>query len=78
MVFLELMFILRRIPGWLKNRARRQAVRMPKLHFVDTAGSRFRHGILFYAGAEVLPFGRGGQAMYALPLRMLCGDYRAQ
>lgn len=165
---LELMFILRRIPGWLKNRARRQAVRMPKLHFVDTglachllglrtpdqlianacfgglleslvfmecckhaawaeqdvalyhyrdkaqnevdlvieasdggivgievkaavsidardfkglhrladtAGPRFRHGILFYAGAEVLPFGRDGRAMYALPLRMLCGHY---
>lgn len=33
---LELMFIVRRTPGWLRNRARRQTVRMPKLHFVDT------------------------------------------
>lgn len=164
---LELMFIVRRLPGWLRNRARRQAVRMPKLHFVDTAlachllglrtteqligsnhfggllesllfmecckqaawaeqdvelyhfrdnaqnevdlvleqpdggivgievkaaagvdtrdfkglrklaeaaGQRFRHGIVFYSGAEVLPFGRDGQRLYALPLRMLCGD----
>ena len=33
---LELMFILRRVPAYLKNRAKRQATRMPKLHFVDT------------------------------------------
>ena len=33
---LELMFIVKRAPGYLKNRARRQATRMPKLHFVDT------------------------------------------
>jgi hypothetical protein len=33
---LELMFILRRAPGYLKNPAKRQATRMPKLHFIDT------------------------------------------
>lgn len=164
---LELMFIVRRTPGWLRNRARRNAVRMPKLHFIDTAlachmlglrtadaliasphfggllenlvymecckhatwseqdvtlyhfrdnaqnevdmvaeqsdggivgievkaaasvdacdfkglqrlaeaaGHRFRHGIFFYSGAEVLPFGRDGKRLFALPLRTLCSD----
>ncbi len=33
---LELMFIIQRLPAWLKNRAKRMAVRMPKIHFVDT------------------------------------------
>ena len=33
---LELLFIVRRLPGYLKNRAKRIATRMPKLHFVDT------------------------------------------
>ena len=33
---LELMFIVRRVPAWLKNRARREATQMPKLHFIDT------------------------------------------
>lgn len=33
---LELMFIVRRIPAWVKNRAKRQATQMPKIHFVDT------------------------------------------
>ncbi len=33
---LELMFIIRRVPAWLKNTARREATKMPKLHFVDT------------------------------------------
>jgi len=33
---LELMFIVRRVPAYIKNRARRLAARMPKLHFVDT------------------------------------------
>lgn len=33
---LELMFIVRRVPSYLKNRAKRQAVRMPKVHYVDT------------------------------------------
>jgi len=33
---LELMFIVCRVPAYLKNRAKRQAVRMPKIHFVDT------------------------------------------
>ncbi len=33
---LELMFIIQRVPAWLKNSARREATRMPKLHFVDT------------------------------------------
>src|SRR5690606_15231371 len=30
---LELLFIVKRVPAWLKNRAKRQATRMPKLHF---------------------------------------------
>ncbi len=33
---LELLFIVRRLPGYLKNRAKRAATRMPKLHFIDT------------------------------------------
>lgn len=33
---LELMFILRRVPAYVKNRAKRQATRMPKVHFIDT------------------------------------------
>ena len=33
---LELMFIVRRVPAYLKNRAKRLAVRMPKIHYVDT------------------------------------------
>jgi uncharacterized protein len=33
---LELMFIVRRAPAWVKNRAKRLTIGMPKLHFVDT------------------------------------------
>ena len=33
---LELMYIVRRVPAWLKGRAKRLATRMPKLHYVDT------------------------------------------
>ena len=33
---LELMFIVRRAPAYIKNRAKRLATRMPKLHYVDT------------------------------------------
>ena len=33
---LELMFLIRRVPSYRRNLARRMAVRMPKLHFVDT------------------------------------------
>lgn len=33
---LDLMFIVRRIPAYLKNQAKRLAVRMPKVHYVDT------------------------------------------
>jgi len=33
---LELMFIVRRVPAYLKNRARRLAARMPKIHYIDT------------------------------------------
>ena len=161
---LELMFLIRRVPSHRKNLARRMAVRMPKLHFVDTglashllglrnearillsphygalletlvfmectkhaewadedaglyhfrdkwkrevdivlerpdggivgvevkasatvrredfnglaalaelAGAAFKHGVLFYTGARVLPFHRGTTRMYALPLGML-------
>jgi hypothetical protein len=34
---LDLMFIVRRVPAYLKNRAKRLAARMPKIHYVDTA-----------------------------------------
>ena len=33
---LDLMFIVRRTPAYLKNRAKRLAAKMPKIHFVDT------------------------------------------
>ncbi len=33
---LELLFLVRRVPAYRRNPARRMAVRMPKLHFVDT------------------------------------------
>ena len=33
---LELMYIIRRVPAWMRGRARRLATRMPKLHYVDT------------------------------------------
>lgn len=33
---LELMFIVRRVPSYLKNRGKRLAVRMPKIHYIDT------------------------------------------
>jgi len=33
---LDLMFLIRRVPSYRKIPARRMAVRMPKLHFVDT------------------------------------------
>lgn len=33
---LELMFIVKRAPAYLKNRAKRLAITMPKLHLVDT------------------------------------------
>jgi len=158
---LELMFLIRRVPSYRRNLARRMAVRMPKMHFVDTglashllglrnetrlllsphygalletlvfmecvkhaewadeevglyhfrdkrkrevdivlerpdgrivgvetkasatvrrddfnglaalaeiAGAAFEYGVLFYSGAEVLPFHRGPTRFYALPL----------
>ena len=33
---LDLMFIVRRVPAYLRNRSKRMASRMPKLHYVDT------------------------------------------
>jgi len=33
---LDLMFIVRRVPAYLKNRAKRLAARMPKIHYIDT------------------------------------------
>lgn len=33
---LDLLFIVRRVPAYLKNRAKRLAARMPKVHYVDT------------------------------------------
>ncbi|MYE15695.1 MAG: hypothetical protein F4Y07_04360 [Gemmatimonadetes bacterium] len=34
----------------------------------EVAGAAFEHGVLFYSGAEVLPFHRGPTRFYALPL----------
>ncbi len=42
---LELMFIVKRLPAYLKNRAKREATRMPKLHFVDTGLACYLLGI---------------------------------
>ncbi len=162
---LELMFIVKTVPAYLKNRAKRQASRMPKLHFVDTGlacyllglknyeqlvysqyfgglfenlifmeltkhtqwaindvslyhfrdnrknevdvvleqnngqiigveikasatvgvrdfkgltklaefvGDKFSHGVVFYSGANILPFHQGKIKMYALPVGLLC------
>jgi predicted AAA+ superfamily ATPase len=33
---LDLMFIVRRVPAYVRNRTRRLAVRMPKIHYIDT------------------------------------------
>lgn len=33
---LELMFFVKRVPGYLKNKAKRQAITMSKLHLIDT------------------------------------------
>ncbi|MYG81883.1 MAG: ATP-binding protein [Gemmatimonadetes bacterium] len=49
---LELMFLIRRVPSYRKSLARRMAVRMPKLHFLDTGlachllGLRTEHRLL--------------------------------
>ncbi|MCF6319797.1 MAG: DUF4143 domain-containing protein [Proteobacteria bacterium] len=45
---LELMFIVKTVPGYLKNRAKRQASRMPKLHFVDTGLACYLLGLKNY------------------------------
>ncbi len=45
MEILELMFIVRRVPAWLKNRAKRQASHMPKLHFIDTGLASYLLGL---------------------------------
>lgn len=164
MEILELMFIIRRVPAWIKNRAKRQATQMPKLHFIDTglasnllglrtpeqlvssqfygglletlvymecckqstwaendasfyhfrdaqknevdlvleqsdgkiigleikasasvsvhdfkglkaladyAGDKFRYGVLFYTGKDILPFTQGENVFYALPVGLL-------
>src|SRR3990167_6398937 len=36
MEILELMFFIKRVPGYLKNKAKRQAITMPKLQLIDT------------------------------------------
>ena len=33
---LELMFIVKTVPGYLRNKAKRYTIAMPKLHFIDT------------------------------------------
>ena len=45
MEILELMFIVRRVPAWIKNRAKRQATQMPKLHFIDTGLASYLLGL---------------------------------
>jgi predicted AAA+ superfamily ATPase len=42
---LELMFIVKRLPAYLKNRAKPEATRMPKLHFIDTGLACYLLGI---------------------------------
>ncbi len=42
---LELMFIVKRLPAYLKNRSKREATTMPKLHFVDTGLACYLLGI---------------------------------
>ena len=42
---LELMFIIKRLPAYLKNRAKRLAITMPKLHMVDTGLACFLLGL---------------------------------
>lgn len=49
---LDLMFILRRVPAYLKNRSKRQATRIPKVHFVDTGLACYLLGIR--SGAQLL------------------------
>jgi predicted AAA+ superfamily ATPase len=39
------MFIIRRVPAWLKNRAKRQATHMPKLHYIDTGLASYLLGL---------------------------------
>jgi len=41
--------------------------------FADYAGERFSHGILFYAGNQVLPFCLQGKTYHALPISTLLG-----
>lgn len=45
---LELMFIMKTVPAYLKNRAKRQATRMPKIHFVDTGLACYLLGLRNY------------------------------
>ena len=42
---LELMFIVKRLPAYLKNRSKRLATTMPKLHMIDTGLACFLLGI---------------------------------
>jgi predicted AAA+ superfamily ATPase len=35
------------------------------------AGNKFRHGVLFYTGADILPFTQGDYLFYALPVGLL-------
>ncbi len=37
----------------------------------DFAGNKFSHGIVFYSGANILPFNQEGIKMYALPVGLL-------
>lgn len=48
---LELMFLLKRVPAYRKNRARINASQMPKLHFIDTGLAAF---LLGYRSPEQL------------------------
>lgn len=49
---LELMFIIKRAPAYLKNKAKRQAITMPKLHMVDTGLACYLLGL--YRESQVL------------------------
>jgi predicted AAA+ superfamily ATPase len=35
-------------------------------------GTKFRYGVLFYTGQDVLPFTQGSYSFHALPIGLLC------
>ena len=52
---LELMFIIKRLPAYLKNKAKRLAITMPKLHMVDTGLACYLLGLTHEAQLLMSP-----------------------